>query len=126
MSKLVIDSGEEWTFEKLAEIETLIYKINDEKYKLNIVPNSIEIISYEQMLDAYSRSGMPIGYDNWSFGESFLRQMNSYKANQSGLGYEIVLNLLKYNTSFNTDNGIKQIGNITLNDKVWNGTTYVN
>jgi len=92
MTKLLIDSGEEWTFEKLALIEQKLHEINDRKYKLNIVANRCEVISYEQMLDAYSRSGMPIGYDHWQYGEIFLKQSNAYKHNQMGLAFEIILN----------------------------------
>ncbi|MEL6761552.1 MAG: SpoVR family protein, partial [Myxococcota bacterium] len=38
--------------------------------KLDLYPNQIEIISSEQMLDAYSSTGMPLMYRHWSFGKS--------------------------------------------------------
>ena len=39
---------------------------------LDLYPNQIEIISSEQMLDAYASTGMPLMYSHWSFGKSFL------------------------------------------------------
>lgn len=48
-----ITSGQEWNFDTLEEIYIEIQKIADEKYKLNYYPNQLEIISSEQMLDAY-------------------------------------------------------------------------
>jgi stage V sporulation protein R len=39
---------------------------------LDIYPNQLEIISSEQMLDAYSSIGMPLMYQHWSFGKHFV------------------------------------------------------
>lgn len=91
-NKFVIDSGEEWTFEKLADVEAKFHEINNRKYQLKIVSNRFEVISSEQMLDAYSRHGMPIGYDHWQYGRTFIAQSDAYKGGQMGLAYEIVLN----------------------------------
>ena len=41
---------------------------------LDVYPNQIEIISSEQMLDAYSSLGMPLMYHHWSFGKHFARE----------------------------------------------------
>ena len=38
---------------------------------LNVYPNQIEVITSEQMLDAYSSVGMPLYYRHWSFGKHF-------------------------------------------------------
>ncbi len=38
---------------------------------LDIYPNQIEVITAEQMLDAYSSIGMPLMYRHWSFGKRF-------------------------------------------------------
>ena len=40
--------------------------------RLDVYPNQIEIISSEQMLDAYASVGMPLMYRHWSFGKHFL------------------------------------------------------
>ena len=38
------------------------------------IPNQIEVITAEQMLDAYSSVGMPLFYKHWSFGKHFAHQ----------------------------------------------------
>ena len=42
-------------------------------FGLDTYPNQIEIITSEQMMDAYSSVGMPVNYHHWSFGKSFLQ-----------------------------------------------------
>ncbi len=90
---LKLKSNQDWNFELLNSICTEIYAINDEKYQFKIYPGQIEIISAEQMLDAYSNNGgMPIMYPSWVFGEKFVKQQEAYKRGQMGLALEIVLN----------------------------------
>ena len=60
--------GSEWTFEALEAFEEEIGKIARERYRIDTYPNQIEIISSDQMMDAYSSVGMPVGYLHWSFG----------------------------------------------------------
>lgn len=48
-----IKSGQEWDFDKIENIFLEIQKIANEKYALNYYPNQLEVISSEQMLDAY-------------------------------------------------------------------------
>ncbi|HZZ88094.1 MAG TPA: SpoVR family protein, partial [Caulobacteraceae bacterium] len=59
---------------------------------LDPYPNQIELISSEQMLDAYSSNGMPVFYQHWSFGKRFARDEAMYRKGYSGLAYEIVIN----------------------------------
>lgn len=87
-----ITSGQEWDFDKIDEIYVEIQKIAAEKYGLNYYPNQLEIISSEQMLDAYSAVGLPLYYPHWSFGEQFVRELEAYKRGRMGLAYEIVIN----------------------------------
>lgn len=87
-----ITSGQEWDFDKIEEVYLEIQKIADEKYGLNYYPNQLEIISSEQMLDAYSAVGLPLYYPHWSFGEQFVRELEAYKRGRMGLAYEIVIN----------------------------------
>src|SRR6202044_3451907 len=60
--------------------------------KLDVYPNQIEVISSEQMLDAYSSLAMPLMYNHWSFGKLFAREEAMYRGGYSGLAYEIVIN----------------------------------
>lgn len=87
-----IDSGQEWTFDMLNEIYKEIEKIATEKYGLDVYPNHMEVISSEQMLDAYSAVGLPIYYSHWTFGEQFVKELEAYKRGRMGLAYEIVIN----------------------------------
>ena len=89
---MIITSGEEWSFEKIEEVYSHIQKIADERFELNYYPNQLEVISSEQMLDAYASVGMPVYYPHWSFGEQFIKEQEAYKRGRMGLAYEIVIN----------------------------------
>jgi stage V sporulation protein R len=91
-SKLVIQGSEEWTFDKIQKTYDILEQINKECFQLDIFSNQLEIISAEQMIDAYSSGAMPVMYPHWSFGGEFLRNWNSYKRGYSGLAYEVVIN----------------------------------
>ena len=71
-----------------------IEKIAHEELGLKglLYPNQIEIISAEQMLDAYASVGMPVSYNHWSFGKDFLKNEKAYQTGRMGLAYEIVIN----------------------------------
>ncbi|PCK09800.1 MAG: SpoVR family protein [Alteromonadaceae bacterium] len=91
MKQKPLSTDSEWTFELLEKYTTEIAKIAEE-FGLDTYPNQIEVISSEQMMDAYSSIGMPIGYNHWSYGKQFLSVEQSYKRGQMGLAYEIVIN----------------------------------
>jgi spore cortex formation protein SpoVR/YcgB (stage V sporulation) len=59
---------------------------------LNVYPNQIEVITAEQMLDAYASTGMPLFYKHWSFGKHFAFHEAGYRQGLMGLAYEIVIN----------------------------------
>ena len=86
-----ISEGSEWSFALIEKYDEEIARIA-KNFKLDTYPNQIEIISAEQMLDAYSSVGMPLGYHHWSFGKQFLQSEKGYKRGQMGLAYEIVIN----------------------------------
>jgi stage V sporulation protein R len=86
-----ISTNSEWTFELIERYEKAIAEIAAE-YQLDTYPNQIEIISSEQMMDAYASSGMPLYYHHWSFGKHFLGIQNRYTRGHMGLAYEIVIN----------------------------------
>jgi stage V sporulation protein R len=66
--------------------------IAKEELELDVYPNQIEIITAEQMLDAYASIGLPVHYSHWSFGKEFLRNAKAYEQGRQGLAYEIVIN----------------------------------
>lgn len=91
MKQDTLNNASEWTFEKLEQVDQLIAQ-TARRFKLETYPNQIEIISSEQMMDAYSSVGMPIGYNHWSFGKKFIQTQQNYHRGQMGLAYEIVIN----------------------------------
>ncbi len=91
MSDNYISTSSEWTFPLIQRYDREIARIAGE-YGLDTYPNQIELISAEQMLDAYSSVGMPLGYNHWSFGKKFVSLEQNYRRGQMGLAYEIVIN----------------------------------
>ncbi len=90
-SRLIADSSE-WTFPMLERYNEVIGQIAVNDFGLDVYPNQIEIITAEQMMDAYSSVGMPLGYKHWSYGKQFVLTEKNYRRGQMGLAYEIVIN----------------------------------
>ena len=90
-SKLLYDTND-WTPQRLRIVDEAIAEIAFKELKLDIYPNQIEIISSDQMLDAYSSVGLPLMYNHWSFGKKFIKENYEYKKGYRGLAYEIVIN----------------------------------
>jgi stage V sporulation protein R len=86
-----ISHGADWDFGLLERYDTAIAAVAAE-YGLDTYPNQIEIITSEQMLDAYATSGLPVGYPHWSYGKEFIRNEQAYRRGMQGLAYEIVIN----------------------------------
>jgi len=86
-----ISEGSEWTFELVRRYDEEIGRIAED-FRLDTYPNQIEVISAEQMMDAYSSVGMPVNYHHWSFGKHFLGVEQRYRRGHMGLAYEIVIN----------------------------------
>jgi spore cortex formation protein SpoVR/YcgB (stage V sporulation) len=82
----------EWDFPTIDRTYRAIEEIALNDLKLDVYPNQIEIISSEQMLDAYSSIAMPLMYNHWSFGKMFAREEALYRAGYSALAYEVVIN----------------------------------
>ncbi len=91
MSQFLFETGE-WTFDTLKRTFDAIEQIAVGEMGLDTYPNQIEMISSDQMLDAYSSIGMPIFYNHWSFGKRFARDEAMYRKGYTGLAYEIVIN----------------------------------
>jgi stage V sporulation protein R len=81
----------EWTFELIEMAHEEIRRVARE-FGLDTYPNQLEIITAEQMMDAYASVGLPVSYNHWSFGKHFLQTEKSYRRGQMGLAYEIVIN----------------------------------
>src|ERR1700716_654950 len=83
--------GADWDFQKLQRIHDACEEIARNELGLDVYPNQIEVITAEQMLDAYSSVGMPLFYKHWSFGKHFAFHEASYRKGLMGLAYEIVI-----------------------------------
>ena len=97
--------GTEWTFDLLKQLYEEIEIVALEDLGLDVYPNQLEVISSEQMLDAYASLGMPILYRHWSFGKRFARDQRLYQKGLTGLAYEIVINsnpCISYNMEDNS------------------------
>ena len=84
--------GADWDAETIKRAHDAIEEIAVGELGLDIYPNQIEIITSEQMLDAYASIGLPIMYRHWSFGKRFVRDELLYRKGFQGLAYEIVIN----------------------------------
>lgn len=91
MTSKYLYEGSEWNIaliEKMwAAIESLSRSMGFDPY-----PSQLEIITAEQMLDNYSSVAMPIMYNHWSFGKTFLQNERQYVKGMQGLAYEVVIN----------------------------------
>jgi stage V sporulation protein R len=91
MNTNAISRGADWDFDLLERYDTEIGRIAGD-FGLDTYPNQIEVITSEQMLDAYASSGLPLGYPHWSYGKEFIRNEQAYRRGMQGLAYEIVIN----------------------------------
>jgi spore cortex formation protein SpoVR/YcgB (stage V sporulation) len=94
--KLEINSRNDWTPELLErvwkEIEIIAVEELELRPGIELYTNQFEIVSAEQMLDAYSSIGLPVHYNHWSFGKDFMQSAKQYEKGRMGLAYEMVIN----------------------------------
>jgi stage V sporulation protein R len=85
-------TGAEWDFGTIQRIHDACEEVALGEMGLTVYPNRIEVISAEQMLDAYASVGLPLFYRHWSFGKHFAHHEALYRKGLRGLAYEIVIN----------------------------------
>jgi stage V sporulation protein R len=86
-----LPSPSDWTFELIESYFEQIRR-TAHRFGLDTYPVQLELISAEQMLDAYASVGMPVNYRHWSFGKQFIASEKNYRRGHMGLAYEIVIN----------------------------------
>ena len=79
----VISRGADWDFDLLERYDTAIAGVAAD-FGLDTYPNQVEVITSEQMLDAYASSGLPVGYPHWSYGKEFIRNEQAYRQRHAG------------------------------------------
>ncbi|WP_207802791.1 SpoVR family protein [Roseicella frigidaeris] len=89
---LLLYDGADWDFDTLMRVHDACEELAGAELGLDWYPNRIEVISAEQMLDAYASTGLPLFYRHWSFGKHFAQQEALYRKGYRGLAYEIVIN----------------------------------
>ncbi|WP_182864632.1 SpoVR family protein [Stieleria mannarensis] len=91
-NRKLLYQGPEWDFELLRRVHDAIEEIAIGEMGLNVYRNQIEVITSEQMLDAYTSLGMPLMYSHWSFGKRYSREEMLYRKGAQSLAYELVIN----------------------------------
>jgi len=86
-----LSAASDWTFDLIERYHEVI-RAAAERHGLDTYPNQLEIISAEQMMDAYASVGMPVNYRHWSYGKEFIATEKRYRRGHMGLAYEIVIN----------------------------------
>ncbi len=89
-SKLLFKNNE-WDLDTISAAWDVIDDIARNRYGLDYHKPRFEVITYEQMLSAYSTVAMPDVYNHWSFGKSFVKEHQKYKEN-GNLAFEVVIN----------------------------------
>jgi stage V sporulation protein R len=81
----------DWSFALIERYHEVI-RSTAQSFGLDTYPNQLEVITAEQMMDAYASVGMPVNYRHWSYGKEFISTEKNYKRGHMGLAYEIVIN----------------------------------
>lgn len=92
MSGPLLFTDNDWTFARLDAVDRACAEIAERDLRLDTYPNQLEIISAEQMLDAYTSVGLPLFYAHWSFGKQHAIESGRYRRGEMGLAYELVIN----------------------------------
>ena len=81
----------DWSFDDVESYHKVIRE-TAARFGLDTYPNQLEVITAEQMMDAYASVGMPVNYRHWSYGKEFISTEKNYLRGHMGLAYEIVIN----------------------------------
>src|SRR5262249_13311862 len=71
--------GPNWDFPSIQRVHAAIEETALGELGLDVYPNQIEVITSEQMLDAYASVGLPLMYRHWSFGKRFAHHETLYR-----------------------------------------------
>ena len=92
---LKIDSKMQWTEQLIRDAHEQILIIAKEELGMEVgkelFTDQIEIVTAEQMIDAYASIGLPVNYHHWSFGKEFVSNYTKYQNGQQGLAYELII-----------------------------------
>ena len=92
MSKLLFTQQDDWSFELVSNIYDACQEIAVNELGCDTYMNQLEVVTFEQMLDAYASIGMPLSYNHWSNGKAWAHYENQYRKGRTSLAYELVIN----------------------------------
>ena len=84
--------GHGWSLDDIERMRDAVVEIGVGELGLTLYRNRLEIISSEQMLDAYASLGLPHMYRHWSFGKRFTAQETLYRKGMMSLALEMIVN----------------------------------
>ena len=76
MTDLLYSPGEDWNFERISKVYDACEEIAVNEIGCDCYVNQLEVVTFEQMLDAYSSIGMPLSYSHWSNGKAWAHYEN--------------------------------------------------
>ena len=88
-SSRMLPSPSDWTFDLINDYHQVIRE-TAESFKLDTYPNQLEVITAEQMMDAYASVGMPVNYRHWSYGKEFIATEKNYRRGYMGLALSLI------------------------------------
>jgi len=91
-SGTLLFEGADWDFGTIQRTFEAVERVALTELGLDPYPTRLEVITSEQMLDAYAATGLPVMYPHWSFGKRFAQQEMMYRKGFQSLALEIVIN----------------------------------
>jgi len=92
MTNLLYEPGSDWNFRRISDVYDACEEIAVNELGCDCYVNQLEVVTFEQMLDAYSSIGMPLSYNHWSNGKAWSHYENQYRKGRTSLAYELVIN----------------------------------
>jgi stage V sporulation protein R len=92
MSKPLYEPKSDWSFDLISKIYDACEEIAINELGCDCYINQLEVVTFEQMLDAYASIGMPLSYNHWSNGKAWAHYENQYRKGRTSLAYELVIN----------------------------------
>lgn len=87
-----LPEGPNWTNDDIYQYMEVIGELAESEFGLDTYANQIEVVSSEQMIDAYAFTGLPTCYHHWRFGKNFAATDEMYRKGMTNLAYEMVIN----------------------------------
>jgi stage V sporulation protein R len=87
-----LSDGPSWTFDDIRAYMDVLGELAESEFGLDTYSNQIEIVSSEQMLDAYAFNGLPSCYHHWRYGKHYSQTQGAYQKGLTNLAYELVIN----------------------------------